>query len=435
MVMDKMGTIFKAEIPRKTVFTIIVVLAIVLRLGAAYYLQDSFFERGNRFSIINPISVQMIAGNGFAAYPGGPTADNEPVYPLFVTLAYALMGRGWWSIAIIQTCITLLHAWLVYKIANFMFSNDYVAKLSAVILLFYPIYAIAAISVTDTVFFSCLLALCTFSVIRYVSSERIIWGIATGIIWGMAVLTRMSAVALFPAVIIYMWVSLDIKKCMRMSLIIMICLLATILPWVWRNYNLTGRPFITSHGAIELWFAYNEDTERIIKNNISVDKMRIGLSERIPEIGAIRNQKELLPIEREILESDIFKKEAFGYMFAHPILSLKMMPLKLWKLWSWNYSPVPTSPDHRQDMLRRAMHTISYGILLLFGLVGVVFYRPSFWKRHSLVISYFICYSALHSLIYGFSRLRWPIDQFLVMYAAYAIVCLFSDIYKPRKLS
>jgi len=251
---------------------------------------------------------------------------------------------------------------------------------------------------------------------------RRVWCVTTGIAWGLAILTRMSAIALLPAIAIYMWLSLGWKKGWGVFLLMLVCAMLTVTPWIWRNYNHTGRAFVTSHGAIELWFAYNKDTQHIISNDISVDKMRVGLEDRLPVIKSIRNRQELTPIEREIREADVFKKEAFMYVLEHPVESFEMIPMKLWKLWTWRYSPVPTCPDPRQDMLRRSVHALSYGLLLVLSAIGLGLNFSGQWRHHSLVLLYFVCYSALHAIIYGFSRLRWPIDQFLIIYAAYTVI-------------
>lgn len=406
--------------------------AVIIRLFAAYALQDSFLERGIRSNIIHPIAMQLLAGNGFAAYPGGPTADNEPMYPVFVAASYALLGIGWWVVAVTQTLMGILHACLLYRISRILFTRASVAWCAAGLCLFYPMYAIASISISDTVFFSCILALCTLLTLKAAREDNPGSAAIAGAAWGLAMLTRLSAAALMPAVAIHIWIASGRRRGAAKIGIIAAVALAAISPWLWRNYRLTGRAFVTSHGAIELWFAYNDETEAMLRRKGSVDWMRYGITSKIPALSDIRSEPGLAPIDREIREADAFRQAALSYLAANPGQSLRMMPLKLLRLWSWNYNPVPTSPDPAQDKMRRWVHALSYGPVLLLAIAGVGFHIRKLHVAHMLPFMYFACYSALHAAVYGLSRLRWPIDQFLLIYAV-AGVFVLGD-FRPRRM-
>jgi hypothetical protein len=247
--------------------------------------------------------------------------------------------------------------------------------------------------------------------------------------WGMAGLTRHSAVALLPAGAGAMILAAGWKNGLRRLALMCLFLFVVVAPWMIRNHRLTGRFFVTTHGAVELWFAFNDDTRRVIHDNRSVDRMRRGLEKRFPEIAAIRARNDLRPIDRELLEADVYRKQALTWIRRHPLDVLTMMPLKTRKLWTLFYNPVPTSPDPRQDFLRRFVHAVSYGLLLVFALAGIARGAATPLRRHALLLFYFAAYSLLHAIVYGFSRLRWPMDQFLILYAGFFCV----DLYRKRK--
>jgi hypothetical protein len=191
---------------------------------------------------------------------------------------------------------------------------------------------------------------------------------------------------------------------------------------------LTGKILLSSHGAIELWFAYNDRTASVLASDVTVDVMRRDQDARIPALEELDQRRFATPIQREVAESEIFLSEAIGYVRAHPAASVRMMPLKLWKFWSWFKTPRtnalnPTAPTSRFASAWDALYTATYTPILLLSLAGLYLARGH-WRRHGLLLLLFAGYSALHTLVYGFTRLRVPIDQFLIVYAAFAVVAL-----------
>lgn len=413
-----------------TTFIILVVfISLFVRLGSAYLWKDSFFERGNRYNLINPVAQNIIHHKEFSLTPGNPTADNEPFYPLFVALSYFLFGSNWFSIALMQSIVNILNAVLISYITLKIFNNQKISIVAFLLFLFYPFYIFGSLSVSDTVFFCFWLALCTYLSIKCSLSGNFWISLAAGCSWGLALLTRFSAISLFPFAFIYFFINLPPKKAIRTGIIVLFACLITLAPWVYRNYKLTGKFFITTHGAIEIWLGYNKDSLRVISHNISVDTMKKNLTEKIPELKEIREKDYSAPILREVEEKRIFLKNALNFARSNPWLSIKMMPIKFWKLWTWNYNPVPSSQNSFEDLMRRVVYTLSYLPILVLALYGIVLTRH-FWRSHSILFLLFFGYSLLHTVVYGFSRLRVPIDQFLIIYSAYTVIYFLKKLKK-----
>ena len=412
---------------RKISIILILLFSLLFRLGIAFSTKDTFFERGNRYSLINPIARNIIKLGEFSKIPGGPTADSEPLYPLFVAIAYYLMGENWFSLALLQSIINLLNGLVIYRLASTIFKDNKVSLGALLLFVIYPFYVFQSISVSDTVFFSFLLALSVYLTLFSREGKSVIGNLAVGGSWGLTLLTRFSAISLFPFALVYIFLNNRSKKSIKAAIMILIGCIAILIPWLYRNYRFTGEYFITSHGAIELWFGYNKATSNVIKNDISVDRMRALQEAEIPELKRIRQENHPNLISREAEESKIFLRHAIDYVLNNPWPSIKMMPIKFWKFWSWNYNPVPTNPDPLQDRLRRIAYTVSFLPILILSLVGIFFTRDT-WRTHSIFLLIFVGYSALHTIVYGFSRLRVPIDQFLMIYAAYTLVFLLKKL-------
>jgi len=406
--------------------------SVVLKLGLAWVMRESYFERGNRYSIINPLAQNIIHRHEFSVTPGHPTAGHEPLYPLAVAGAYALFGTNWLSLAVIQALVAALNGLIIYYVALRIFANPTLSLASLALFSFYPFYVTQSISVTDTVFFCFGLALATLLTIRCVPAAKIGPSVLCGLGWGLTLLTRFSAVALFPMALLYFFLSSPWKKAVRTAVGVVIACCLVLAPWAYRNYRHSGKIFITSHGAIEVWLGYNPETENVLRNDISVDTMKLDLEKKIPEIGRLRSEDHASLISEEAEESRVFIREALSFAARNPGLCLKMVPLKLWKYWSWNYNPVSPSANAPAAKWWPAVYTLSYSPVLILALFGVFIKRPTV-RSPAILLLFFLGYSLLHAALYGFSRLRIPLDQFLMIYAASAIVLVWDAILGKRR--
>ncbi|MGA1871237.1 MAG: glycosyltransferase family 39 protein [bacterium] len=385
-------------------------------------MKSSFFNRGNRYHTINSIAQNIIKLHEFSEVPSSPTANHEPIYPLFVAFAYYLMNNKWFAVALLQSIINIINGIIIYYIAKIVLNNKIISLISMFLVLFYPYYIVSCNSVCDTIVFCFFLALSIYLIILSCRNQNF-WAIlACGCCWGLTLLTRFSAISIFCFALIYFFMNLPYSRAIKSSIIILFGCLLILIPWLYRNYILTGKFFVTTRGAIEIWFGYNDDSFEIINNNISVDKMRKDLDEKVPSLKGVRQRNYHSSIFKEIEEYKIFINEAIAFIINNPWQSFKMMPIKFMKFWSWNFNPIPfpRSTESFLFKIRRIVYTISYLPILLLGILGIWLTRYC-WRTHSIFLLIFIGYSVMHTIIYGFTRLRVPIDQFLIIYAAYSI--------------
>jgi len=419
----------------RKIVILILFFSLFLRLGVAYWVKDSFFERGNRYSLINPIANNIINFHEFAKKPGNPTASNEPLYPLFVALAYYLMGKNWLSLCLLQSILSLLNGIIVSFIALAIFKNNKVGLISLLLFCLYPYFITQSISVSDTVFFCFWLALSIYLMVLYRNSQEFFKNLLAGCCWGVTLLTRFSAISLFLFGLLYLFFNNSHKEAFKRCIIISFGCLLILSPWLYRNYELTNKLFIvTNRSAIAIWFGYNKETMNAIEKDISVDTMIKDVSKKLPDLEEIKRKKFDLDIMREVEEDKVFIRSAFNYALKNPWDSIKMMPLKLWKFWSWRYNPAPNSKNLSVDIFWHLIFTFSYLPILILGLIGIMLTRHT-WRIHSILLLIFIGYSILHTVVYGFSRLRIPIDQFLMLYSAYSIVFYFERITHPKDVA
>ena len=103
----------------KNLIIIIFALAFFLRLGYVLSLEDRWYF----FDTIHYDSAaqSIISGDGFGKslhyYHKYSCFCLEPTYPLFLSFIYAIFGRHFIIVRIIQVLLSLLQLWLLYLIA------------------------------------------------------------------------------------------------------------------------------------------------------------------------------------------------------------------------------------------------------------------------------------------------------------------------------
>lgn len=423
------GHILDTVVQKKFLLAFIII-SLFLRFGLALALEDSFFERGNRSSSISPIAENIIRHYEFARYPGDPTASEEPLYTFFIALCYFLFGKNWFGVLFLQSLLCLLNGFIIYKIALLIFKNETTARLSFIFVILYPFYITQSINISDTVFFTLFLALSTYLTLLSAKKIHGLTWILTGLSWGFTLQVRFSAVALFPFALLYVLMNREqLNSRLKKAALIFVVSILTLMPWLYRNYSLTGKIFLTSHADITAWLGYNKDTGHVLANDISVDVMKKNLDEKIPELKELKKKKFPNSISLEAAKGRLFYSLAFKYVRENPWESIKLMPLKLWKFWSPFKNPRTNSLEKNRSSLSTwwdIAYTFYYLPILLLAVMGMFFSRKK-WKDYSLILLLFLGYSLLHTVVYGFTRLRVPLDQFLIIFACVAIYYFYKN--------
>ena len=152
------------------------IVFILLRLVFAYVFKDSFFERGNRHTSINQIAMNLLENGTFGLSVGNPSAANEPIYTSFIAFSYWLFGTNWFGPAFLQSLILGFNAFLIYLLTFELWANKRLSFLALVAVNMYPFYFTQSISVSDTVFYTGLLALSMYLSKKSMESRKIFLG-------------------------------------------------------------------------------------------------------------------------------------------------------------------------------------------------------------------------------------------------------------------
>jgi 4-amino-4-deoxy-L-arabinose transferase-like glycosyltransferase len=176
---------------------------------------------------------------------GVETSFRAPLYPVFLSLIYLLVGSGanrFFAARLAQTLLGAALAPLTYLVAKKIFpENERAAKISAWTVAAYPILLAYPLGLgTENPFFLLLLA-SFFFLLQSVERPSAFRFLLSGFFLGLTVLTRSVILPFAALAILWTWFVLKQK---RGALLVSLALALTISPWIVRNsllhHKLTG---------------------------------------------------------------------------------------------------------------------------------------------------------------------------------------------------
>jgi hypothetical protein len=428
----------------------ILIVSVLLRLGAAFYLgQEVVTLPGTADQIsYHTLAIRILDGNGFsfgeawwpATGAGEPTAHWSFLYTIYLVVVYSIFGPSPLAARLIQALIVgILQPFLAYRLAQVAFDpfpgmdpkiSKRVPVLAAWItaIYFYFIYY-AVTLMTEAFFIIAVMAVLLLTVrISVMIAYRGFWksAVVLGLAISAAVLLRQLFLLFLPFIFLWLWLvgkkNQAFGRAFVASGISLILLLAAILPFTYYNYIRFHRFVLlnTNAGYVLFWANHPIHGRRFIP----ASEMGDTYQKLIPSNLRILDEAAL---DQELL------KEGMRFILDDPgryfVLSLsRIVPyIKFW-------------PDNASGMISNLARVGSFGLLLPLMVYGLV--RPYFYLRRekidrlnyfltapvALLYEFVIVYSAIHVLTWTLIRYRLPVDSILVIFSAVALAGLIPDI-------
>jgi len=421
----------------KKLLIIILLAGFVAKIAIGFHLKDSFLNRGNSKTNLNALACNLYVNGEYSLVQGIPSVDYEPLYPALMSISYAITGYNWLGLTILQAVLHLITSLLLFKIGTRLF-HPIAGFFAACYHAFYPYLFTYSFSIYDTTLFVFLLVLTIELLLtEKLSSKRLV---LAGIIIGLAFLTRATIITFLPGLFLYVFyryfksqnVTAAFISC---SLIVAGCLLA-MAPWLVRNYSLTGKLLISTHGSFGMWQGNNPLSFEYLKANKSLDEI-YRLNPPLP-IYAQYPLAARTPDE-DVKVSAAYQQEAVNWIKNNFPEFVSMGWLKAEKLWSWNRNPDSKSVKFGSNEGRKSVYLISYlPILLLFPFGLILLFKKHPVEAFTLLLI-LLAFTGAHSIAIGFTRARIPIDFFLMLCSGITITWLlqrfFPSLYLKFKSS
>jgi hypothetical protein len=359
--------------------------------------------------------VGLASGQGYSQ-GGIVTAYWPPGWPGFLGLVFWLFGPSTLVGQLANLALAAVTFLLALSLGSTIFSDKIVGRLTVLVLTIYP-NQIGYVPIMATeVYYTALLLLAIFIVIRDQVLTRLI---LSGIVFGIATLTKAQTLFI-PAVLFAVWwlatgERVRLLSCVGRAAVVYAAMAVVILPWTARNYIAFGElVLISTNGGGTLlsgnnssaWGDYTEDDALVkqVPNDVA---------------GQVANDR-------------LATSLAIKWIQNNPVAFAILIPRKIWRLWApdgeaeWAYQAGLKSYDDYWMLFRavRGLNQLYYvGLIVLFALSTIYFLRLRSTLSPYAATGYALAayFTAISIVFSGQSRFHFPLMPWVAMYAAWTI--------------
>jgi 4-amino-4-deoxy-L-arabinose transferase-like glycosyltransferase len=213
----------------------ILVVALMLRLGVIGLVSPPFSSDSLKY---DQLARNLLTGHGFTLNGKTPRVRTPPLYPLFLSGIYRLVGTNHMAVKLIQALMGTLVCWLTYYLGRSLYGSKAGLIAAGLLAIYPPAVYVSCLLLTENLYIPLLLIAVSLYLFSAHSRFR---AILSGLVFGLASLTRPVAL-LLPAFLIGLEA---VKRRGRgpwsQGALLIAFMGLTILPWTARNYAVTGQ--------------------------------------------------------------------------------------------------------------------------------------------------------------------------------------------------
>lgn len=350
------------------------------------------------------LATHLLEGRGFVLREGQPYGFRSPGFPFFLMLIYAVVGHSYAAVRLMNALLGAMICLPIYFFVRriWRWQTGLIAGLGVAA---HPLL----IYFTAMIYPECLMLLLLGVVFlltdRVTRSRRIGEVIPLGLLSGFLVYLRPSLLLLGLLIPVPLLLSHGVKKGLLASVVLVVLIGLTILPWSVRNYVVFGEfVWMATEGGVTFWASNNP-----LATGGWVEPSPETWLEPDPPSN-LRGWPDLTETESEAR----FLAAGIAWIREHPIDFLRLLPRKLVRAWSLNFGN-----EAREASLPTVVH-VAYSLFLIVCLVGLVL-SLTHW-REAMVLYLLVAVSTLTTLIfYGSTRQSSLLVLPLTVFASLAI--------------
>ena len=370
------------EAVKKEKRSLLILFAVALIIRLFFVITFDYVIPENDAGGYDQVAQNILNGKGI--FFKGQYSLFSPLYPVFLSIIYAIFGHSYHWVLIIQAIISSLTCLAVYFIAKKLIKDRTWAFIAGLFSCFYLDMILITVPLLAECLFTFLFSLGVLFLLKTEEAPKLSNKIIGGIILGLAVLTR-PVVMLLPAFIL-VWLFLkyrSVKAVVSRSFVYFLFFCLTVAPWTMRNYIIhhafvpvtiqSGRVFWGSHnpsangGYFSVWTQKGFSAPQ---GSTEIERDRQGFKEGL-----------------KFLKSRTFLQNA------------KLVFLKIW----WFLFPLSPVVYYKYDL--------TFVLLLPFFVIGIWHLR----KSNSLLLYIMANFLLAVMIFYGHPRLRAPASPFIIV--------------------
>lgn len=404
---------------RRVAYAAIAAACVLPRLAVLLYERGdvlaSFTEKSDDFA------RTFVESGTYGFIPGEPSAYTQPLYGFLLVPFYALDGRNWAVVGLVQIALAVATALLVYEIARRWLSPR-VAVWAAVVATLSPYLVWHDVHVNREIVDQVLAAALVLATLAVAERPTKLRAGALGALCGLAILGN-SRLALLPLLLLaYLAWRLGAWRRLVVAAAMLVAATGLVLaPWVVRNEVAVGCAAITTD-ARALWKANNVETDQVLESGRWIDAVpRVPGDPPTPEDAGVVYRETGRVIELDECEQmRVYRERVVDFWREHPGEKAELAARGAGMLWDPRVTRTEENPGVGTwvDTLRDRPSGVAFAILFAAALAGLR-YAPRWF---SVLAVGLLAYQTLFAMLFvGATRYRAPWDFLLVLLAASAL--------------
>lgn len=371
--------------------------------------------------LYNDIAEHLLSGQGFSQDVRDAPIIVPPLYPLLLAGIYGLFGEGnTVAVLVVQSILLSAASGLCFLIGRRLFGRV-VGAIAGLLFAAYPIAIYWNGYVLTETLYVVLVLWFMWEACRLLKERpTVLDAVVVGLVWGLGCLARPHLLFFGPCLILWAaW--LHRGRGVKLSLISMAMMIATIAPWVAYLYVQFGMLVpVASHGSLQLWLG----------NNPYVDfSNRFDLPSDAPAFWEAWARILALPFKDQ---GAAYQREAVQFIVANPLQFVGNTLRKALFLWRGLRSSEQTlgqligwlggAPSWVLSLVRVPVQIVDCAYLALFPLGVLISFFCSLRRHHVLLwlLIYLTAFTSI-GIIAPVGRYRLPMMPFVVIYVALVI--------------
>lgn len=404
---------------RRVAYAAIAAACVLPRLAVLLYERGdvlaSFTEKSDDFA------RTFVESGTYGFIPGEPSAYTQPLYGFLLVPFYALDGRNWAVVGLVQIALAVATALLVYEIARRWLSPR-VAMWAALVATLSPYLVWHDVHVNREIVDQVLAAALVLATLAVAERPTLLRAGALGALCGLAILGN-SRLALLPLLLLaYLAWRLGAWRRLVVAAAMLVAATGLVLaPWVVRNEVAVGCAAITTD-ARALWKANNVETDQVLESGRWIDAVpRVPGDPPTPEDAGVVYRETGRVIELDECEQmRVYRERVVDFWREHPGEKAELAARGAGMLWDPRVTRTEENPGVGTwvDTLRDRPSGVAFAILFAAALAGLR-YAPRWF---SVLAVGLLAYQTLFAMLFvGATRYRAPWDFLLVLLAASAL--------------
>lgn len=382
------------------------------------------------------IARRLAAGEGYVSV----SYRANPILPAYLAGVFHVFGESYMAARIGQAVMGALTCSLVAATATRLLGATIGLVSGLGLALYLPHVYLSAVFYAECLF-TLLIACTMYAAVRSLdTAQPLRWLVATGVSFALTTLSRPIFLAYLPFLVAGLFYAsrAPLRRRVVMAATLVAATALTILPWTLRNWIVLGRPVLVSTGfGTKLWQGNNEgavgdadDRELSFRQDVWRERIaalpepeRRAVEERYREADRRIDALEAASGDRYTATDTVLGPLAWEHIRNHPGRTIELFARKVGTLFlPFSKTLVTNEHTSTRNQWLAALAYVPMLLLAVFGLWWSAGRHPGLWLLYGLLLSVTAAYGVLTAC----TRFRLPLDPYLVVFAAAAVVELWQ---------